>query len=247
MRKFYTACFVFLGMVEILNTAPAYAHPVDAESSKVSKVSKAEKPKDAQTWLWQESVQYQDSHDPNTIEFVKASGVGKEVSVRYTNISFDTVFSTWKAGRALNLAYRPDTGTVLIDVQTNAWIPVDGGMTKHPIELITDTCIDKDSSTAGMVSCIAAEENLWDAELNVAYQELTKVLPKDAQKALKESQQAWLKFRDAQKQTISSIYGSMDGTMWRISAAAAVADLTKEQAQRLRGYMQDAQNHSADQ
>src|SRR5690348_16577318 len=77
---------------------------------------------------------------------------------------------------------------------------------KHPIDKSLDACLDKDSSTAGMVNCIGEAYAKWDKELNRLYAELMKRLAADGKATLKDAQVQWLKFRDAEFKLLSSIY-----------------------------------------
>ncbi len=91
-------------------------------------------------------------------------------------------------------------------------------------------------TTLAMVDCAKQSYARWDKELNRAYADVRGKLDKAGQQALKESQQKWLAYRDAELKTIQTIYGAMQGTMYRPAAATAGADVIKLRAQELRGY-----------
>jgi len=77
---------------------------------------------------------------------------------------------------------------------------------KHPIDKLLDECIDKNTSTQGMRECGEEALKRWDVELNKYYKLLMGILDKDAKKRLKESQLAWLKFRDLEFKFIEEGY-----------------------------------------
>ena len=85
---------------------------------------------------------------------------------------------------------------------------------KHRIDKALESCIDKDSSTAGMVQCIGKAYEQWDRELNRAYNELMKRLDAGGKTSLKAAQLQWLKFRDSEFKLIDSIYSKLQGTMY---------------------------------
>lgn len=58
-------------------------------------------------------------------------------------------------------------------------------------------CIDRDSSTAGMRECAAAEYEIQDRALNARYQALMRELNPRQQEKLRAAQRAWIAYRDA--------------------------------------------------
>jgi uncharacterized protein YecT (DUF1311 family) len=99
---------------------------------------------------------------------------------------------------------------------------------KHPIDRWIEACIDKDSSTAGMMKCITQGYQKWDTELNRVYKALRKQLS-DAKgkETLRNAQRAWLKYRDAEFETVGAVYGSLEGTMWGPVAGGAQIEIIK--------------------
>lgn len=179
------------------------------------------------TWDWSQSATYQENHDPGVIWLTE----GQKLKVEYTNISWKTV-DGWTKGRPLLLAYRPETGAVLADPESGKAIPVLRGMEKHPIELPAEACVEKDSTTRGMVECYAQERRRWDQEMNRAYTALLGSLDATQKKAVTQSQRQWLKFRDAQFAAIAAV-NNRQGTIWSIVAAEQAMRLVREQAERL--------------
>ena len=83
------------------------------------------------------------------------------------------------------------------------------------IGLISDPCIDKDTSTA--VACQERETRIWDEKLNAAFKDARAHLDAATGEALKEAQRAWIAFRDAKCAVSEKEYG--DGTMATIMVA----------------------------
>ncbi len=106
---------------------------------------------------------------------------------------------------------------------------------KHPIDVQIERLESENPSTLGTVQAYTIGLELWDKELNRVYQALIKELGNDvaAVKALKESQRAWLKFRDQEIQWVSLLYGKKDGSMFRPMAAYSIMDITRQRAMKL--------------
>jgi uncharacterized protein YecT (DUF1311 family) len=119
--------------------------------------------------------------------------------------------------------------------------PITHGEEKHSIDIKTDACLgmEKNYTTMGMVECMAESEKQWDAELNRVYKALRSKLNAKAKQQLKTAQRQWLKYRDAEMETIKAIYLSMDGTMWMVVATGARAEIVKKRALILTGYLED--------
>jgi len=108
---------------------------------------------------------------------------------------------------------------------------------QHPIDKALEACLDKDSTTAGMVDCIGKAYDKWDKELNRVYAELMKRLSPDARTKLKEAQVQWLKFRDAEFQMQGGIYSKLEGTMYIPMSADSRMQVVKNRALELKSYL----------
>ena len=108
---------------------------------------------------------------------------------------------------------------------------------RHPIDVRLDECLKMDPSTAGMLECLGKAYTSWDAELNTVYQKLLAKLPAEGQAALRESQRAWLKFRDQEFLLLQKLYGLMEGSMYRTMLAADRVDLVRKRALELSSYL----------
>lgn len=105
-------------------------------------------------------------------------------------------------------------------------------------------------STLGMITCIAAETEWWDRELNTAYQQtlardrddedsfepLPDMPPRPSMNdSLRDVQRAWIAFRD-----LSCHYEELrwwGGSGARLAGAGCIMRMTGEQALRLRSYL----------
>ena len=108
---------------------------------------------------------------------------------------------------------------------------------QHRIDKALDACIDKDSSTAGMVECIGKAYTQWDAELNKVYNELMKQLDATGKASLKSAQLQWLKFRDSEFKLIDAVYSNLQGTMYIPMHADSRMQIIKNRAQELQSHL----------
>lgn len=108
-----------------------------------------------------------------------------------------------------------------------------------------DACMEKTQggySTAGMVSCVAAETAIWDEFLNLSYRDLRanmRELDADAlggdisrADALRDAQRAWIAFRDAECAFNWAIF--QDGTMRSLVSSGCFLDMTARRTFELR-------------
>lgn len=108
---------------------------------------------------------------------------------------------------------------------------------KDPIDVEVDKMMEKDPSTAGMNQAIDRGIELWDAEMNKAYNRLMKKLPESERAVLKKSQVAWLAYRDANNNLVSTIYGHAQGTMYSSMANDEGLEIVKTRTLLLRNYI----------
>ncbi len=108
---------------------------------------------------------------------------------------------------------------------------------QHPLDKEYQACTTKNYSTLGMIECSAQAEKKWDAELNKVYRALSSKLNPEGKKQLKKSQRQWLKYRDSEFETIVTIYGAMEGTMWRVIASSDRVEVVKQRVLTLQGYL----------
>lgn len=93
------------------------------------------------------------------------------------------------------------------------------------------SCMNNSSgATFEMIDCISAEYQYQDTLLNAAYKKLMRNLSTDRQKALKEAQKAWIKFRDS---NCDFYYDPDGGSMARITSNDCLMSMTAERAKEL--------------
>jgi len=108
---------------------------------------------------------------------------------------------------------------------------------KDPIDLEIDKMMDKDPSTQGVIVATDKGTQLWDAEMNKAYNDLMKKLPEKERAALKKSQVAWLAYRDANTGLVTTVYGHAQGTMYLPMAHDEALERVKARTLQLRNYL----------
>jgi uncharacterized protein YecT (DUF1311 family) len=109
---------------------------------------------------------------------------------------------------------------------------------KHPIDVWLEKCMEKENyTTAGMLNCSSQALDKWDKELNRVYKELMKKLSPEEKELLKQSQQQWIKFKDAEFKWIESFYNSREGTMFPVMGMGEKLHLVSERVKVLEGYL----------
>jgi uncharacterized protein YecT (DUF1311 family) len=83
-----------------------------------------------------------------------------------------------------------------------------------------------ESSTQGIVECIAAQTEDWDQRLNAAYGALMKQQSGERRTALRDVQRVWIRYRDAN----CGFYAAAEGTISRIAAAECLRVMTAARA-----------------
>lgn len=106
----------------------------------------------------------------------------------------------------------------------------------HPLDKAFQQCIDRDGSTAGMHACSDRFRQYWDQELNRYYQ----LLGGDGNRNLRESQKAWIRFRDTEFQRIEAYFAYIytlqeGGTLWGLLSNTSQTELVRQRVLTLRG------------
>jgi uncharacterized protein YecT (DUF1311 family) len=114
---------------------------------------------------------------------------------------------------------------------------------KHPIDIETDACMEKDPSTMGMIECSRLAQEKWDAEMNKYYDMLMDKLDESAKASLRDSQRRWLEFRDAEFKAIDDYYSYIyeqagGGTMYSMMQAGARMQVVRDRALEIISYYQ---------
>jgi uncharacterized protein YecT (DUF1311 family) len=121
------------------------------------------------------------------------------------------------------------------------------GEKKHPIDVKIDKLADNAKSTAAATDAYRKGLDLWDKEMNRAYQELKKALPEKSFATLKAAQLQWIAYRDAQIAFINSCYDQYDGTMYIPMRASAIMEVTRARALELLHRLEVHKEHAAGQ
>jgi uncharacterized protein YecT (DUF1311 family) len=115
---------------------------------------------------------------------------------------------------------------------------------KHPIERTMDDCMENNTSTSGMQKCATVAIEQWEVELNRIYNALMGKLDKEGKEKLKTTQFLWLKHRDAEFETINSVYSVAEremggGTLWKLTPLIAKVEIVKNRTLELTRYLND--------
>ncbi|MBP6333559.1 MAG: DUF1311 domain-containing protein [Aminivibrio sp.] len=76
----------------------------------------------------------------------------------------------------------------------------------HPLDGEIEKCMNDDPSTQGTIQCANMGKKKWDGELNRAYNELMKLLPKEGQSLLRTAQRAWIPWRESEYKLLGGVY-----------------------------------------
>ena len=109
--------------------------------------------------------------------------------------------------------------------------------TAHPLDKQLEVCVEKDPSTAGMVSCIDVALKKWDQQLNKNYQTLMGKLNPAGKQTLKTAQLDWIKYRDAEFKVLDTIYATLQGTMYIPMHLDQKMQIVRHRALALAGYL----------
>jgi uncharacterized protein YecT (DUF1311 family) len=129
---------------------------------------------------------------------------------------------------------RPAALAFLLALPLAAQVKVD------PIDKTLGDCLGnaENQTTAGMVDCYGKAIQAADKALNRTWQRLMKALPPAEQAALKDSQKAWLKFRDEERKALGLLAGR-EGTLHRLQAASAHLKMVQERIAQLERFFEE--------
>lgn len=108
----------------------------------------------------------------------------------------------------------------------------------HPIDKTLEICLQENFTTAGMVECIGQAYEMWDRELNRAYNALNSQLDAEGKASLKKAQLAWLKYRDAEFKLLDSIYSKLQGTAYIPARASSRLNIVRARALELNQHLE---------
>ncbi|MCP4649611.1 MAG: DUF1311 domain-containing protein [PVC group bacterium] len=107
---------------------------------------------------------------------------------------------------------------------------------RHPIDKVEADLIAQELSTAGTANATIKVTEMWEEEMNKFCELLKQELNARERKQLIEAQEAWLKFREKEKQNIINVFGKLIGTMYIPMRAANFKALVRTRALDLRSY-----------
>lgn len=116
--------------------------------------------------------------------------------------------------------------------------PALAAQSADPTGAALQRCLDDplNASTARQVECEATAARTYDQRMNAAYAALLSALPPKAAQQLRQSQRAWLAFRDAERAAAGGIFATRQGTMYAPMQAGATTNLTRDRALQLESY-----------
>ena len=196
-------------------------------------------PVGASEWLYKEEVVYSSQHDPSRVSL----NDGHVLEITYDGITFNEM-GKWKYGRKVLVAYRPETGAVLLDPSTAKYISINRSTRNHPIDLIWWKDAREARNTIEEVQARTKGRQLWDKELNRVYKLLLgdsrwRKFTKEEKDVLINSQRKWIQFRNAQLLSIEAFYGKRTGIIQRIHSARQGLELTRGQTLFLSNFLAD--------
>jgi uncharacterized protein YecT (DUF1311 family) len=95
---------------------------------------------------------------------------------------------------------------------------------------------DPDGNRPGTDEASAVEQA--NTQIDVVYKRLMGKLDTDGQKALKEAQRSWIKWRDDEALLIARIGGAIGGSALRVDYLTAQTELIRQRTEVLREYSQ---------
>jgi uncharacterized protein YecT (DUF1311 family) len=104
------------------------------------------------------------------------------------------------------------------------------GLLTLPVHAADDSCKDA-ATTAAMRACENTRYQKADQELNAIYAKLTKQLEPARQEKLRQSQRAWLAFRDANADFLAG--AAEGGTLAPLIKVTVMAEMTEARTQEL--------------
>lgn len=106
----------------------------------------------------------------------------------------------------------------------------------NDIDRELEDCLNNDFSTVGMASCYASASEKWDVELNKYYKFLRDILNEEEFEKLRQTQRAWLIYRDNDYQFRKYISNKLGGSMRSFINVQSAMEIIKERALSLQNY-----------
>jgi uncharacterized protein YecT (DUF1311 family) len=173
---------------------------------------------------YEKTLTFKEFHDPGYI----LTTDGEKYFFYYKGFTYENI-STWKKGRKLLYSYNKKDGTTLYDRKSGTKASIQVTQNKHPINLISDNCINNNESTAGIASCYDQEYKNWDNEMNRIYNKLKNSYNEKEFSVIREMQRSWLKYRDNRFKTNRMVHKNETGTISIIESNARAVSAIRDQ------------------
>lgn len=110
---------------------------------------------------------------------------------------------------------------------------------QHPLDAALTRALDEpaNQSTHGTVRLYEEYAVKWEKELKRVLEALTRKLPPADRAALEAAQKQWQAWAEAEKKTIETVYGRLQGTMYRPMAVYAELNLIRQRVMQLAHYL----------
>jgi uncharacterized protein YecT (DUF1311 family) len=108
---------------------------------------------------------------------------------------------------------------------------------KNPIEVEMELALDQNPSTAGMRHAFREARDKWEKQIIKSFVKLKETMESEEFEALRISQSAWEKYRDAEVKTQGQIFSRQEGTIWGPISGAAEMELYRSRALQLEEYL----------
>ncbi|CAH2809213.1 MAG: FIG00453271: hypothetical protein [uncultured Paraburkholderia sp.] len=114
--------------------------------------------------------------------------------------------------------------------------------TADPIDASMRTCLARSdmSSTTGQVQCMDNARIGWKTALDNAWQQLLPKLPPARRTQWQKSESAWLASRDAEKQLLTAVFATTNGSMYVLAEADMQLQPVRDRALALRTAVAEA-------
>jgi len=105
---------------------------------------------------------------------------------------------------------------------------------EDPIDKLEQECMKKDYSPSGMNACTQKSYELWDGDSKKIYKMLMNVLDDEEKQQLKDSQNAWFKYRDLEIKFRMNSLMNNEGTLFSNLAMAEKLSIIKQRVKELK-------------
>ncbi|MCP4697355.1 MAG: DUF1311 domain-containing protein [Gammaproteobacteria bacterium] len=103
--------------------------------------------------------------------------------------------------------------------------------------------MEQDRSEDGVLACLVQAYEKWDIELNKVYRTLRRELSPKQKIALRDAERLWIKYRDAEFDTIEAMYGRLKGNRWKQVILEMQVNIVKTRTLDLQNHL-DTKRHA---